>query len=303
MKDNLLNNTNSVSRIINREYGLISTSDLQNNIRKYRKIDLRYEKDEVILSHLRKIILVKFNLIYKYFSGHDLYRIRKLNSDGKKLLTKSDLLYPSADKVKYMGRLNNPHESLLYTGLSPYCLIEEVKVNVDEHYTLIKYKVKEGETLRVMSIGLYEEDHNRNLGDNPYFSDLRKKLTRKAQTNFDIINDFLNSEFTKDVGIGTEFLYRTSNLISKHFCESEIDGFVYPSIGAKKGYNVALMPDAVDKKIDIVGLQIHKLVSFRQDGTTVTGTLGGVWSDEIIDGEIIYRPTDEERTFSFRDQL
>ena len=297
--------SNHVAKVINEKYGIIDTEELRKSIKKYRKIDLRHAKDDVVLNCLKEIISVRFNMVYGYNSTTELYRIRKLSKkDGNRLTKRTDLLYPPSDVVKHMGRLNNAHEPLLYTGLSPRCLMDEVKVDVDEYYTLIKYKIKEGEILNVSSVGLYEEDHIGNIGNEIYFSELRGNLTKEAKINFDIIEDFLNNEFTKDVGLGTEFLYRTSNLISKYLCHyTKVDGFLYPSVGAKQGYNVALKPDAVDRAIDIVGLQIFKLVSYPEDGMIVTTALAGLWSDEIVDSEIIYRHPDEKRTFSFRDQL
>ena len=71
------------------------------------------------------------------------YRVRSINetkfplSNFNKI---SDMWEPPAEVVSQMGRLNKPHESLLYVALAdPNCAINECRIEDGHYFALIKY--------------------------------------------------------------------------------------------------------------------------------------------------------------------
>ncbi len=63
-----------------------------------------------------------------------------------------------------------------------------------------------------------------------------------AILNNDLINNFLKDEFSRDVGRGTEYLYKISEIIAKWYFDlppgDVQDAWAYSSIQDKEKYNL-----------------------------------------------------------------
>ena len=75
-----------------------------------------------------------------------------------------------------------------------------------------------------------------------------------------IYTNFLHDEFTRDVGEGTKYLYRTSERIAKDYFDSPPgdvqDAWCYPSIASKNHVNVCFRPECAKSLLTLVGVQI-----------------------------------------------
>jgi len=75
-----------------------------------------------------------------------------------------------------------------------------------------------------------------------------------------LISNFLNDEFTRDVGTGTEFLYRTSERIVKDYFDLPPrvvqDAWCYPSVASKPSVNVCFRPEIAKELLELKGVQI-----------------------------------------------
>ena len=92
------------------------------------------------------------------------------------------------------------------------------------------------------------------------------KLSEKGLINAKIINQFLVNEFTRDVGDGTEFLYRISNrLVVDYFDLPNCDGYLYPSVARKQGYNLALKPESAVRILELNCLFYARLKAYEGD--------------------------------------
>ena len=85
---------------------------------------------------------------------------------------------------------------MLYTSpINPSIAIEEIKIKDGERFCLIVYEAKTA--IKVSLIGQWED---------------LPELNTEENLKMRIISNFLNDEFTRDVGTGTEYLYRYRRL-------------------------------------------------------------------------------------------
>jgi hypothetical protein len=93
--------------------------------------------------------------------------------------------------------------------------------------------------------------------------------------SFLILREFVRSEFTKPVGVGTEFLYKLSNAMCRAlFDGDDIDGWIYPSVESSSHECIAFKTDFVDSdsfdlvtadRFDVLGEQDRAFVVQRTD--------------------------------------
>ena len=185
----------------------------------------------------------------KYPMGTRFFRARTIPEDDRNLPLRSmskvgDCWEPPAEIVD-IGRLNKRNEPLLYTvPRDPRIATEELRIHDDEFFSLIVYEAKEEINVTV-------------IGDTPNVEGLDDDEILKSK----MIQDFLRHEFVRDVGKGTEYLYKISESIAKDYFDlpPELqDAWCYPSIAANGGFNVAFRPQT-RSKLRLVGVQIAKV--------------------------------------------
>lgn len=215
----------------------VDTTLLHNKICKFREMDFKYMSYQDIQSaisnvitfdtpHGKKSILIPMSTTYP--CGTRFYRVRSLPKDDKSLPLRTmskvaDCWEPPPNIIR-AGRLNKENEPLLYTSPIPFVAIEEMKIDNNQLFSLIVYEAVEPINVIV-------------IGDQPNFTGLNKNQILKIR----MIQDFLKHEFIRDVGLGTEYLYRISESITKDYFDlpSEIqDAWCYPSVAKKGSYNV-----------------------------------------------------------------
>jgi hypothetical protein len=251
----------------------MKTSDLLQRLENYKKVDLQRISDEE-LSSLTSETIPSFSLLTVRFSeGTKLYRVRS-KKPGQLYTSKSDVWYPPPEYVTKRQRLNEAGESILYTSLDRVTPFHEVRAKANQYFAHFEYEIVKGADICVTSIGL---NHKHPEGF----------LDKQGEINSQIIDQFLFTEFTKDVGVGTEYLYRISVMIAKNFFDGpDSVGYMFPSVAFNKGTNLALKPIARNK------LKLNKVTNVK---VKELEELGGIHIDiESVsksiqsDGTIIY---------------
>ena len=196
--------------------------------------------------------------IAKYASGTKFYRVRSMPEDDHILPLRSmsktaDCWEPPRELVG-MGRLNKEGEPLLYTSpINPFVAIGELKVPDGQRFSLIVYEAVEDVNVAMIGGAV----HTKGLND----TDALK---------VEMIQGFLRDEFTRDVGQGTEFLYRISEVIAKDYFDlppDVQDAWCYPSIVDQSKFNVAFRPEK-RAKLRLIGVEIGKACRV-EDGSPV----------------------------------
>ena len=175
-----------------------------------------------------------------------LYKIRSLDAKDHfvplKAMSKEQDAWNAPEDLCKVGRVNKEGESLLYTSPSPNVCVEEMNIENGERFCLIVYESIK--SIKATLIGIWE--------NNP---DLSKEDNLKMR----MITNILGDLFAKEVGKGTEHLYRVSERIAKDYFDlprDVQDAWCYPSIAAKLGYNLCFRPDVAKEVLKLVGIQV-----------------------------------------------
>lgn len=154
----------------------------------------------------------------------------------------SALLYPPSHQAK-PGRCNRQGCPVLYCADRASTTFDELRVQTGDRVVLIQYECTATLTLARL-VGKFAPTH---LDGSPLFEG-------EHLAAYQILRDFLRSEFMRPVGEGTEFLYRISAALCRHWLDSEeSDGWEYPSLWSGGGTNVAIKSASVDTKLKIIG--------------------------------------------------
>lgn len=185
-----------------------------------------------------------------FAAGTRFYRVRTTSSDDlappiRSMSRIQDCWEPPRDVVP-VGRLNRPGEPLLYTSLHHYLVaVDEMRIKDGECCSVMVYEAVDA--VRTPVIGLSHPSIN--------------WLDEDDAMKMEMVNEFLRNEFTRDVGRGTEYLYRISESIAKtwfDFPPELQDAWCYPSIVDKNSYNVAFRPDKRRERLRLIGVQIGR---------------------------------------------
>lgn len=242
----------------------VDLSDLHEKICVFRNLDFKKLSYQEVKNEIAKVITfntpngnisVLMPCSSNYPSGTRFYRVRTLAEDDRSLPLRemrfiSDCWEPPSSIVK-SGRLNKLNEPLLYTApLNPSIAIEELRIPDNQLFSLIVYEATE--QINVTTIGL------------PYKG---PELSKNNILKHRMIQDFLHHEFVRDVGKGTEYLYKISESIVKDYFDLPAnfqDAWCYPSVAKKGGYNVCFRP-TTREKIKFHGVQIASVTRTDDD--------------------------------------
>ena len=80
--------------------------------------------------------------------------------------------------------------------------------------------------------------------------------------SYQILREFVRSEFLKPVGKGTEYLHRISGSMCRvWFDDKDSDGWLYPSMQSPNDLNIAIKPESAHKKLKIEDIRIVQMVN------------------------------------------
>jgi hypothetical protein len=241
---------------------LLDIDLLQTRISRFRTLNFRLLEYKAISEEIMNIFNIDIighgkycefiRQIGEYVKGTTFFRVRDLPENDifiplKTLKSEQDLWAPPANIVKRQ-RLNRDNEPLLYTTpLLPNISIEEKRIEEGKNFILIQY-----EALSDISVSM--------IGCMPEISG----LTSEENIKHKMINDFLRDEFIRDVGIGTEYLYKISETIAKdHFDlpPDVVHAWCYPSAFNKMANNVCFRENVARKKLKVNGFLICEKIS------------------------------------------
>lgn len=219
--------------------------ELQERIKSFNRKNIKYLSNEELSKSILDVLLKNnhFEMPIKFFTYPKktlFFRIRNIDQASIPIVQKWNMQQfweaPSSCINKY-GRLNKPHESLLYTSLYIDVCIHEMRLKKGDFYVLIFYKAKTDIKTVIICNDFTKEDFE---GDPCTYS------------YYNTINTFLLNEFTKEVWEGTEHLYRASELIAKTYFdlpEEVQDCWTFPSIQSRDKQNVCFRPKKAKAKL------------------------------------------------------
>lgn len=250
----------------------LSQIDINKIIKKIetlKKINVNRYNDSELLKEIGNTISIKIGetnhfiilpLLGYYKPKTRFYRVRTINKDDSQIPLKAmtyeqDAWNPPAGIIKKRGRLNKIGESLLYVSpIEPTVPIEEMKIKDGDLFCLIVYEANQN--INFAKIGLWQSS-----GD----------FTREENFKIQLISDFLNDLFSKEIPEGKEFLYRIPELITKYYynCPIElVDAWAYLSIAAKISVNkeftnLCFRPEIAKLKLNLLDVQICQVIRMQ----------------------------------------
>lgn len=248
---------------------------VMDKISRFRKLNIDGLNDEELHEEIQKTLLNNNLFVYitnlgSYNKNTVFYRVRRLRSNNISEMgfsSASDFWEPPSERVP-LGRLNKKGESLLYTCPGyPQTAIQEMHLTEGSYFALIKYIAKAEIKVNIIG-GTYDYEE---IG----FSD------KNAIIVHELYNSFLRDEFSRDVGKGTEFLYRVSEIIAKDYFDlpKEVqDAWCYSSVQNKSNYNVCFRPEVAHRLLRLDGAMIckkHKDNSIRPEAIAIASEATG----------------------------
>lgn len=237
----------------------VDAAHLHDKICRFRDLDFKRMSYQEVQSAIMEVIVfdtphgnisILTPVNARYPAGTRFYRVRSLPDDDMQLPLRSmskiaDCWEPPEDIVR-AGRLNRDNESLLYTApQSPVVAVDETKIPDNQLFSLIVY-----ESTDPISVTM--------IGAEPNVKGLSNEEGLKVR----MIQDFLKHEFVRDVGVGTEYLYRISESITKDYFDlppDVQDAWCYPSVAKKGSFNVCFRKGH-RSKLKLIGVQIASVV-------------------------------------------
>lgn len=237
----------------------VDTSHLHDKICRFRDLDFKRMSYQEVQSAVTDVIVfdtpqgsrsILTSINASYPAGTRFYRVRALPEDDRHLplrtMSKVADCWEPPESVVRAGRLNRDNESLLYTApQSPVVAVDEMKIPDNQLFSLIVY-----ESTDPISVSM--------IGAAPNVEGLSSEEALKVR----MIQDFLKHEFIRDVGGGTEYLYRISESITKDYFDlppSFQDAWCYPSIAKKGSFNVCFRKGN-RSKLKLIGVQVASVV-------------------------------------------
>ena len=176
-----------------------------------------------------------------YSSGTKFYRIRLFIDGENPVSTVADCWHPPPEVTK-IGRVNVAGKPVLYTSpINPTIAAAEMGVMDGTPSVLLEFTAREDVYLGWIT-------YLNRFPDGTYSQAEIEKI--------EMIRDFLVEEFSREVGAGSEHLYRITNIIAdEYFNYPNSSGYCYPSIARKEGFlNAAFYSEQAKEKLELTGI-------------------------------------------------
>lgn len=195
--------------------------------------------------------------------------LRGRTNQGKRFYSRAEFSYKPQEFNSTYQRASTPYNTMFYGCIVPPIkekfIEEEWRINVVfETFSLMEQRYSKG--VQKITFGKWNNIEalqlivivNSSVFSNPhiFLNELSKMylefVNHYPENKVEAINymDFIGNEFGKSVNSGEDYQYLISSVFSQYVCELGFDGVLYASVKMKgKGFNVALTPEAVDKKL------------------------------------------------------
>jgi len=240
---------------MNAHLSKVKVRELIAKIRDFRAKPIRTMSDHDIFSAIHDVLLVdnEFYLpvLRQVFpEGSQFFRARVLTGSMtpfRELINEGSFWSAPENLITKPGRLNAVRESLLYTTYGNMSVpLLEIKAEPNTYCAMMVY-----EAVADVKATVIGGDYG---GVNI--------ASENARAVLEIYANFLYDEFTRDVGLGTEYLYKTSEIIAKTFFDqprTEQDAWQYPSLYDKSVVNICFRPAVARELLILKGTFICKV--------------------------------------------
>ncbi|TWG90332.1 hypothetical protein L598_000700000890 [Mesorhizobium sp. J18] len=242
----------------------VTPSELMQRVRDFRRSEHRTLNDEQLTQEILKVMSVNSSdgsqraflkiHVTEFPTGTLFFRARRAEDSSippQTGTTIRDSEAPDGSLVRRPGRLHKIGESVLYTAIhDPHITLSECRIPVGSHAVIFAYKARR--SIKAPIIGATEHG---------------SEFTDEEKLKLNIINDFLHDEFAREVEVGLEHLYRSSEIIAKWWFDGppELqDCWVYSSTKNRQSLNAAFRPMKAHECLDLVGSILVRRIGENQ---------------------------------------
>ena len=237
--------------------------------------------------------LVEFSVLNVKKNPSTLWRLRKFHHLIRDV---SECWEPPSANTK-LGRCNAEGSPVLYVSENLRTPFEELFIQTNEQVYIIKYKQIERLNLKII---VPEELDLTDQEGNPIYD-------KDSMLSYQILREFVRSEFLKPVGLGTEYLHRISGSMCRvWFDGKDSDGWLYPSVQSSNDLNIAIKTESAHKKLKIEDVRIVRMVdreNIIKSGIIKDSALPwfnmtkmvveSIFRGSINDGQITWEPSND----------
>ncbi|EIA09487.1 hypothetical protein [Flavobacterium frigoris] len=193
-----------------------------------------------------------------------MHRVR-INEKGKDFTCLNELWCPPIDKIERIGRCNDKGEQILYMSGGGDTALREINPPIGSVVTCLECELVED--IKVFEIGVLKNNQGevflQQLADFHKIS--INQFYKGDQDLIDLdtkLKDYIVEEFTKQIVIGDEHLYKKTISIAKYFLSNPtIEGLMFPSIKSNLlSINYAIPKQFADKKLKPTRIDVLKIV-------------------------------------------
>lgn len=251
--------------------GLLTVESITEKIRAFRRTEIRDLSDEQLAAAISDVFSVevpggKVSYLnvrpFEIPAGTILYRARRAE-DGSVPPKSGRLIRDSGppNVVAREGRLNKAGEPILYTAINNALVpLQECRIAINGHAVIFAYRARR--VIKAPKIGAVESG---------------VEFDRGERIKLNLINDFLHDEFAREVEVGLEHLYRSSQIVAKWWFDgpdSKQDCWVYSSTKNRNLLNAAFRPNKAHECLDVFGSLLVERISERSFKIISVGKAG-----------------------------
>ena len=266
---------------------------VQRTIEFVKRADLTTIQIDEIKAVLNEILSAYGAYAKSIGKGQHLFRAMKHNADEERFesLTR---IYPDPRYLTKLGRANRKHQPMYYFSGDCVVALHEVKAKAGDLVTILECVPQDDLSPILIPIGIDEllaKHAVKAGGDFPHASVRIQELLEHDVRNLQkywMIDEFLRTEFLKEVTDGNEHEYKTTVaiaelLLSYGIPPRRIDGLAYPTIAAGWIHaNVALPPDTFHRfyvplachRVKIEGLRDNRGFSLNEEMGLMSEQIG-----------------------------
>ncbi len=182
--------------------------------------------------------------------SRDVFFRARQYSPSQSLRSKCDLWHPPSHAITSLGRANRIASPMLYLAQDGRTALFESRLLPGERVGVAEITIQRNCVLNLQHVGAIDQ-----------FSAFDKKLaaalsgfgfTKLGINNINLIHRLLGEEFMRDVTPGNEQDYAITVAIAEFLLSyPDSDGLVFPSKKSPNDFNIALKPDAAEKKLSL----------------------------------------------------
>ncbi|TMP31203.1 hypothetical protein [Pseudoalteromonas rubra] len=240
----------------------IDSIELHRKIDGFRRLNFRSMNSDEVRTAIFEVlkpnggpvsVIALERRVLEYPKGTRVFRVRGLPKEDCitpfKTITAESHLWNPPPSISKAQRLNIDGESVFYGSTEPFIAMEEARIGEGEYFCLGVFEALM--SIRAPHIGF----------DNDIPS-----LSSDQQLKHRMITDFFAHEFIRDVGVGTEHLYKISRCIAyEHFelPENLQDAWCFPSSFDKTKVNMCLRSNKAEERLGLHGMVFCQKTGFQ----------------------------------------